>query len=886
MGAVPAREIVSVSRGAEYLDARELAAQTGVAPHRLADAVLKELVDNALDACETAGATPEITVGVVWTSSTTMISVSDNGTGITPDVVSRILNFDTRTSDKLLWRSPTRGAQGNALKTVLGIPTALAAGAPVMPVTIDSRGVLHEIALHPDLLGNVRVDHVVRDADPRPGTAVQVTLSGSRLSPSEVADWGLMFALANPHAGFEVRIRGPHPHRHLADDGGWESVGSYRPTVVGGYRKPIPTDPTSPAWYTAADFERLVNALAGTDEQAGTDRTVRQFVRGFAGLTGTAKAKAIGDQVGVDRLSQLAGDTTTITWLLAVMQVEARAPKPQTLGRIPDEHVVEILDNTFGVQRAWQRRGAVVDDAGVPWILELTVAATVDDGWFYPAVNWSPVFADPTGGHEIHGDRESAYGVRGFLSTIGLFGDGSRPAAATLHIITPSIRWLDRGKSRASIPDEVIDRLSEMTDRATRELQHERRAAERAWSSQQRAAAKARDAERSAKPTLREACFDVMAEAYAKATGDGATRCAARSLAYGLRERIFNRHGLAYGGSLAYFTQKVIPDYVREVADLPLVFWEPRGILLEPHGGREVPLGTREAESYALPEWTFDKLLVVEKKGLRGTLEDARLAERYDLAIVLAEGFSSTGARQLIEQMPAHDVRVFVVHDADPSGANIARTIGEATARMPDHHVDVVDLGLTPTQAVDLGLPTEVFFRDRALPAALELDELEQEWWIGEPTGKRRNGREIYRCTRCELNAFTGPGLVAFIEEQLAAHGATGKVVPPAEVTSSSANDEIDVRAAAIVKQELDRILDLSDVLDEIQREVADDVGGEDDWRAQIEGLLVPGSTLSWRDALTIAVGRRVQPHDVDAREHARQRLVAALVDRLQELAP
>src|SRR5690242_18309423 len=121
------RTMFEISRAAEYFDAKELQAQTGQTADQFASVVVKELVDNGLDACETAGVAPEIRIEVTRTGDRLQIAVSDNGSGIEPATVQRILNFETRTSDKAAYRAPTRGAQGNALKTVIGIPHALGA---------------------------------------------------------------------------------------------------------------------------------------------------------------------------------------------------------------------------------------------------------------------------------------------------------------------------------------------------------------------------------------------------------------------------------------------------------------------------------------------------------------------------------------------------------------------------------------------------------------------------------------------------------------------------------------------------------------------------------------------------------------------------------------
>jgi DNA topoisomerase VI subunit B len=88
------------------------------------------------------------------------LSVHDNGSGILPDTVRRILNFQTRTSDKAVYRSPTRGAQGNALKTVLGMPCAFGIREPIV---IEAHGVSHEILSWIDPAGEARIQYQAPD---------------------------------------------------------------------------------------------------------------------------------------------------------------------------------------------------------------------------------------------------------------------------------------------------------------------------------------------------------------------------------------------------------------------------------------------------------------------------------------------------------------------------------------------------------------------------------------------------------------------------------------------------------------------------------------------------------------------------------------------------
>jgi DNA topoisomerase VI subunit B len=88
MAAVPAlaRTTFRTSRLLEFCSQKELTAQTGHEPDDWPLVILKELVDNALDACEEAGITPAIRVTVARGK----IRVRDNGPGIPPATVTDI----------------------------------------------------------------------------------------------------------------------------------------------------------------------------------------------------------------------------------------------------------------------------------------------------------------------------------------------------------------------------------------------------------------------------------------------------------------------------------------------------------------------------------------------------------------------------------------------------------------------------------------------------------------------------------------------------------------------------------------------------------------------------------------------------------------------------
>src|SRR5512132_2980007 len=98
------------SRLLDFASEKELTAQTGHPPSEWPLVVLKELVDNALDACEEAGIAPEIAVRV----GAHGITVGDNGPGLAEKVVEDVLDFSVRVSSREAYVAPDRGAQGNS----------------------------------------------------------------------------------------------------------------------------------------------------------------------------------------------------------------------------------------------------------------------------------------------------------------------------------------------------------------------------------------------------------------------------------------------------------------------------------------------------------------------------------------------------------------------------------------------------------------------------------------------------------------------------------------------------------------------------------------------------------------------------------------------------
>lgn len=249
-----AREHFSIDRSAEYFSVSELQSQTGHSLCEFAFVVFKELVDNALDAAESANRWPHVAIDWQAADGFLDIMISDNGLGIPADVIERILDFGTRTSDKAAYVAPTRGQQGNALKTLLGIPIALGGQGHVVEICAHEK--CHAINLSVTPAGAVEHTREVTASPRTLGTWVRVSIPYAIGLNWEPEDWVRGISLFNPHA--TIRIRGVVEYESDVHQGESRNAEvddlspdlAFKRRSADGWNKFLPTDASSAAWYS------------------------------------------------------------------------------------------------------------------------------------------------------------------------------------------------------------------------------------------------------------------------------------------------------------------------------------------------------------------------------------------------------------------------------------------------------------------------------------------------------------------------------------------------------------------------------------------------------------------------------------------------------------
>jgi hypothetical protein len=489
---------------------------------------------------------------------------------------------------------------------------------------------------------------------------------------------------------------------------------------------------TSPHWYDSEAFYELLQAAQG--------QTVRDVIEEFEGCSGP-KAGKIAAEFKLRLASELTREEAD--GLLAEARTNAREVKPERLGGLGP--VIEGLPRGYAkLTGKYERKAARGDhNAEIPFVLE-AYAEFANEGNCEVSVNRTPI----TGNIEAFHHKESLY-----VSGCGLdhaFTIGRKSIRVCLNIETPHMPITSDGKAPNLLPffSQICSVLEKAVKRAKKGMA---------------------DTGDTKTPTVKDVILGCLEDAGDKASGSGEYRFSIRQLFYAVRPYVLE--ALEMEPEYNYFA-KVLTDYEAEKAEISGMYRDPRGTVYHPHTGEEIQLGTMQVESYERPEWLFKNVLYCEKEGLFPVLKAAQWPERHDCALMTSKGFASRAARDLLDLLgeSGEELQVFCIHDADAAGTLIYQALQEGTKARPGRKIRIINLGLEPAEALDMGLQVESVKRNsnRRQPVA---DYVEADW------------KEWLQDSRVELNAMTTPQLLDWLDGKLAEHG--GKLVSPADVLES-----------------------------------------------------------------------------------------------------
>jgi hypothetical protein len=223
-----------------------------------------------------------------------------------------------------------------------------------------------------------------------------------------------------------------------------------------------------------------------------------------------------------------------------------------------------------------------------------------------------------------------------------------------------------------------------------------------------------------------------------------------------------------------------------------------------------------------LPESIGDRAFVataLAQEGFGPILEQAKLADKFDIAIMSCKGMSVTAARQLIDRTCArYGIPLLILHDFDTSGFSIAKTLCSDTRRYSFRSAfETIDLGLRLTDVQELDLESEPVPFGRADPDKIR-DRLERNGATDNEIAFLTEGQRV------ELNALTSDQFVAFVERKLTEAG-IAKVVP--------SKDQLETAYRLFARSERFRT-----IVEKIAADADVEIAVPDDLEAQVRAYL------------------------------------------------
>lgn len=898
------RRMLGRNPSAQYFTLEGLELLTGVSPEDFDKLVLKELMDNALDACDEILERPVIKIKVVRANGFLKIFVQDNGPGIDAKGIRKITDFSNLYSSRYHYKYPTRGALGNAWKFILGMTYALASatrtsydGPPVAIISkrkLESKGKRYDITVQydgADASANAETSDVPFEG--ASGTIVTISL------PIYKKDWLKPYRYLHLIEGFAYF----NPHAEIVFENIEGKLFHYPSVVEPGYHCSSKRLCESIHWFSMDESMERVEAEIRDGRENGTHPWVSDFIRSFRGLSSKKTVHRVLSRVGIDDgpLEDLEGNPELIRTLCHVMREECKPPSPLVLDVLCEENIRArlmqidgILEDSVPFFKYKCKRGVYWRYVGeslvsVPFVVEVAVAVNMQNGRFvHIGVNGSPKLGDPFGPYvfkfeDKKGEKASVTGIRGILEKNGV---GVKESVTVLvHIICPNIQYMDPGKMRMDI-DPFYKAIKWAVDKASSSFKQVSRMLQ--------AMAYAQPLPKN----IKEAVFQVLPEAIKFVSSDGKFRYKQRQLWYVVRDMLGQRGLREYSPTYDYYANKLLPQAQEKFnLDLRGLLKEANAELHEPRSESFIPLSTEGVESYQIPLWKYNKILYVEKRGFKDVIVANRFHDEYDMAVIGSQGESSTETRKLLKRIEEIALKgkvegkidILCIHDADIWGHDIVLTLKKASQRMKQHTLNVIDLGLTMTEAVELGLKPEkvVHKKEKRIPKKLLENLSDEELFL--LTGKKKDeqNESIKESFRVELNAFTPEQFMDWLAKKLEEHGVKRKVRPPDHVIADETQKKVDGSLEKYVKEAILELCGGQELVDKLKASIK---GQKDldfpNMPEEVDRILETYPTDGWDDIIANKVNEQVKEvlNDDEIRNQIRKAIMKRLIHATESL--
>jgi len=841
----------------DYLQLHWLEKTTGRPSHEWDLYIIKELLDNALDADERwvreHDGMVELTIDLHYRHLEVLdihsldIAVF-NRAPFPTDLLPAIFDLTAYTSDKSHYNYPSRGQQGNALKTVLGVPYALrhfgyGDYANIRkPLVIETGYQAYVISLGIDeARQQVRLPPMQPTplSSPRDGACARVGIDRFvQERPRTLADlhaWAQRFALFNPHATFHWRVRAGDQQDvwDFSADSTWHGLFA---------------DIAPIHWYEYTQLRELLLAL---ERELGSATPLPQVLQAFTGFTlaedpGGQRARALCNRLGFQTLGDLRLTSDHVSTLRdalwpALLRHGRKVPAEQ-LGGLGETYLASTMTRFFALEGPPLYRRIVHDDPADPahpFVLELALArlAAGSKRVIWTGLNHTPTYEDPFYTRSLPPpilNGEPVFGLDGFLDTYGQRAD--QPVVLVMHLICPNLAYQDFSKTvieTRPFREPLAAALHEMltTFGTARIVQVE---------------------------DLQPVVHILMPQAVCLLSPDGRQQFAASQLLRAVRRLLAEwlrgegraelaETWLGDPGADAHL-QGYIQAYVHDHPEAMANLLQPeRSLLSLPvHADTHTTLALSQVDRRMLDEACINKILLVTDPELETVIVANGLLARFDMALLHAEGAFDTSFEVLLPHLGRLELPLALLHHATPADCLLAERLRARLDEANLANILLYDLGLTPAQGCSLGLPAEPGpgSGDRAALAHY-LDAAEFTFLVD-------------RRQQMSLFSLTVDALTSWLDERFRAVGLPPKHIP----------NDAHLRATALTAMKqalgdwvLDRFCDIAhaDFLADQAIQVLSDALKTDDLPGQLREAIRAQPLQAWRTLWNDLATKRCQ---------------------------
>jgi hypothetical protein len=664
------------SRIFDYLEKKGLEKTTDVNAGDWHLYILKELIDNALDADEASGLASTLRITLKYQASGHLLIRVSNPAQFPVDDIPSIFALDTYVSVKDYFNNITRGQQGNGLKTVLGIPYALhhfSRGDYALshrPMRIQVGGQAREVwyELDEETQAARVASSALEHASCVAGTSIELRVSAFRPAPgpstAEVRDMARKYALFNPFAEFfwDIAIQGEAPDR-------W----SYPRTARERHVDAVPPI----LWYRFDQFSRLFARIA---QQSGA--ALADLLANFLFLDQPERQARVREELSrrmlpVDELAKIGHGQLKI--LYDVLNDHTPSASIERLGELGLNSVSRFVEQILAAQGTlcYRQHKAVhrenPADSPLPYVLEVFMvrSGTLAERTLWSGANYTPLYKDPFYRKhftlDVGGQETKVRGIDRMLEALGIELDDN--VLLGVHLISPSIEFQSFGKSEfdcAFLEVPLVAMLRELAaefKEANRLEPNEAALAEQIGNAAEFVSMQGRY-----HFTVAQLFYRVCALARQKNP----------ALERDIKKRTFRR-----------FETILLPDH--EAA----------------HGELKGLIRTHKAK-FVAPSKQFDKVLWILKRGFEDVFLRNDLMSALGVAVFWGDLDSKSEVSSLVLHLRASKCQtILLLHDADVAGCLAAQRIERQLGEKTGDTFRVCDLGLTPSMAVEMGLASD-----------------------------------------------------------------------------------------------------------------------------------------------------------------------------------